>query len=116
LKSNPRIKKFGWENFKKIVKIVHDNYLPPVQSMTVNNGHIYIRTNNKKGDNTEFMILDNNGKEIKRVFLPIKVETSFISKVFGTSAKFYKFYNDKYYYVVENEEVEEWEIHSINLI
>jgi hypothetical protein len=29
----------------------------------------------------------------------------------GRAAKFYKIYNNKFYYLLENEEEEEWEIH-----
>ena len=115
LKSNPQIKQMGWDNFKNAVKIINGKFLPPIQDMMVNNNKIYIKTNNKKNEKVEFLVIDNSGKEIKKLYLPKPMDNGFISKMFGRPTRFFKFYNDTYYYIVENEEEEEWEIHSIKI-
>ncbi len=115
IKNNPFIKQIGWDNFKKRAKIIHQDYIPFIQDMVVNNSKIYIKTYKTKGEKVEFLVLDNTGKELKKVFLPKPMETDFLSKLFGRFNRFYKFYNDTYYYLIENEEDEEWELHSIKI-
>ncbi len=115
LKNNSAIKQMGWENFKSRVKIINQKYLPLIQDMVVDNKKLYIKSNKTKDSTVEFIVLDNSGKELKRVFLPKPMEANFVSKMFGRPARFYKFYNDTYYYIIENEEDEEWELHSIKI-
>ncbi len=113
LKSNPQIKQMGWENFKNAVKIIKQKYMPPIQDMLLDNGNIYIQTNTIKDGTVEFWVLNKRGKVLKKVFLPKPMESSFISKMFGRPGRFYKFHRDTYYYIVENEEEEEWELHAL---
>lgn len=115
LKNNPQIKSIGWKNFTNMVKIINQKYLPPIQDMVINDDKIYIRTNNKKEDKVEFLSFNKNGQELKKYYLPRPIESGFSAKVFGRPGRYYKFYKNYYYYIVENEDNEEWELHRIKL-
>lgn len=111
LRNNPVLKGIGWENFKQMVKIIHDDYLPPIKDMVVNGGQIYLMTNRMKDGNVEFLVMDQEGKVLKEVFLPQPTATDFISVIFGRPTRYYKIYDGKYYYLKENAEEESWELY-----
>lgn len=111
LQNNPALKGIGWENFKKMVKFIHDDYLPPIKDMVVDQNRIYLMTNKLKDGQQGFMVMDQEGKVLKEVFLPQPLATDFVSVIFGRPTRYYKIYNGKYYYLKENAENENWELH-----
>jgi hypothetical protein len=111
IKQEKAIRTVGWDNLKNLIKIIHDDYLPPIQDMTVTDERIYVKTYQKQGDKDEFIIMDLKGNILKKVYLPAVKEPGFGNEVLGRSAKFYKIYKNKFYYLHENEEEEEWEVH-----
>ncbi|MCK4889931.1 MAG: hypothetical protein KAS97_08365 [Candidatus Aminicenantes bacterium] len=115
LKESPVIRELGWENFKKLVKITHGEYLPLIQDMVIDKGKIYVKTNNEKDGQVEFIVLDLKGNIIKIIFLPIMTEMDFGNKIFGRPARFYKIYNGKYYYLKENIDEEMWELYKVDI-
>ncbi len=115
LKENPLIKELGWENFKKIVKFTNGDFLPVIQDMVIDNGLIYAKTNTLKDNKAEFIVLDLNGKIIKKIFLPAPIEMDVVSKIFSRPVRFYKIYNGKYYYLKENIDEEMWELYKVDV-
>ncbi len=111
LKEDRQIKALGWENFKNLVKIIHGDFLPTIQDMTVADNRIYVKAPHNKNDNAEFIIMDLKGNTLKKVYLPEVKKTKVLDEVLGRPARFYKIYQDKFYYLHENEEEEEWELH-----
>jgi hypothetical protein len=55
--------------------------------------------------------MDLKGNILKKVYLPGVKEPGFGNEVLGRLAKFYKIYKNKFYYLHENEDEEEWEVH-----
>ncbi|MCK5220612.1 MAG: hypothetical protein KAR14_03455, partial [Candidatus Aminicenantes bacterium] len=108
-------KELGWENFKKIVKFTNGDFLPVIQDMVIDNGLIYAKTNTLKDNKAEFIVLDLNGKIIKRIFLPAPIEMDVVSKIFSRPVRFYKIYNGKYYYLKENIDEEMWELYKVDI-
>ncbi len=106
-KTNPNFKQF-WEFFKTRIKF--KEYYPPIQGIRVADDLIYVFTYKTKGNGTECIILDLNGKEIKRLFLPLP-------RLYGMDymPKF-DFNNRQFYYLKENDDDEVWELYSIKLI
>lgn len=51
-------------------RVVFPDYFPPVQSMIVKDGKIYLKTFKKKENEFEFIVLTIKGNEVKKVFLP----------------------------------------------
>jgi len=115
LKTHPSVRQIGWDSFKKIVKIEHGEFLPLIQDMVIDNKRIYVRTNTRKSDKVEFIVMDMSGKILNKLFLPEPNDIDFGNKIFGRPARFYKIYNGKYYYLKENIDEEMWELHKVDI-
>ena len=95
-----------FEQLKKIIRF-RDEF-PPIQGFMPANDRVYILTYLVKDGKSECFIYDMKGKFIKRVFLPIHY-------LYGARPTPMTFNNDKFYQLVENEDDEEWELHSIDV-
>jgi len=91
-----------WNFFKD--RISFKTYYPAVQRMVVTDDRIYILTYKKQKENTECIIFDLKGKEQKRVYLPLP-------QVYGTEIPIFGILDNCFYYLMENEEEETWELH-----
>lgn len=103
LKYNRFVRKIGWDNIKRAAGKIADKYpkyYPAIKDFNVFDDRIYVKTFKRSGEKEEFIVLDLNGNELKRVFLP--------AAEFG----FWTFKKDRFYYLWENEDEEEWELHS----
>jgi len=102
-KSNP-----GWEVFNSKYYMDFPEYYPPFRDATVDDGKVYFITYNQKNPlnledkSREIIVTDLKGKLLKKTFITIDprggFDTFFINK-------------GKFYYVVDNVETEEWELH-----
>jgi hypothetical protein len=113
-KQDPRIKAAsnqlgGWAETKKLFTMKFADYFPAIQSLEISNQKLYVQTSKVKENKSEYMIMDLKGKVIKKVYLPWFENTPMMSKILG--AKLHTIYNDKLYYLMENEEEEEWELY-----
>ena len=115
IKQNPAMKSIGWENFKKIVKFTHDEYAPLIKDLQVDQDRIYLMSTNFKEDKQEFVVMDEEGKILKKVYLPQPIPTDFVNVIFGRPTRYYKIYHGKYYYLKENLDEETWELHAENI-
>ena len=95
---------FEW--LKKVVKF-RDEF-PPIQGLMTANDRVYILTYLEKDGKSEFFIYDMNGKFVKRIFLPLYY-------LYGARPAPLTFNNGKFYQLVENQDNEEWELHSIDV-
>jgi hypothetical protein len=99
----------GWEALKKILNINFPDFFPAVQELKISGKKIYIRTFKLKDNKSEYVVMDLKGNIIKRVYLPRVDNVPFMSKIIG--AKLHTIYNDKLYYLQENEDEEKWELY-----
>jgi hypothetical protein len=102
----------GWEEYKKLLVFHYPDTYPPIRDMLVRNGKIYIRTYITQNDKEKYHIFDLKGKELKTVFLPKPMLASLITRIVSRVVRFFDIYKDTFYYLVENEDEEEWELHS----
>lgn len=86
--------------FKKIVFEFPD-YFPPIQDFIIKDNKMYVKTYGMEKGKEEYLVLDLMGVFLKKLYLP-KVKTSFST-----------FKNNKFYYLMENEDTEEWEFNCI---
>jgi hypothetical protein len=113
-KQDPNIKssiqrRGGWEALKKILNINFPDFFPAVQELEITGEKIYIRTFKLKENKSEYVVVDLKGNIIKRVYLPRVDNVPFMSKIIG--AKLHTIYDDKLYYLLENEDEENWELY-----
>lgn len=106
-KTAPNFKNF-WEFFKNRISF-RDHY-PAIQTMTVDDGKLYVITHKKKKNNSLCLIFDLNGKLIKEVYVhvPPLIGMDFYAK--------FSFYKGAYYLLMENEDDEVWELFKTQLI
>lgn len=93
--------------FKKMIYFLE--YLPVIKNFLAKNNKIYLHTYKTKKNLSEFFILDVNGTVLETVFLPgAKKE-----RIRPNPAVTYAFKDNKYYYLEENIDEEEWELHMV---
>lgn len=100
-----------WDEFKKNLNLHYPDTLPHIRDMLVKDGKIYIRTYMTRDGKEKYHILDLKGKELKSVFLPKPMLASLITRIVNRPVRFFDIANDHFYYLVENEDEEEWELH-----
>lgn len=88
-------------------KLVFPEYMPAIRNVTASDNRVYVQTYKKKGDRSEFLVFDVNGKLLKRVFLPDTCR--YIIKTNPDVTFTIK--NNKYYHLAKNEKTEQWELH-----
>jgi hypothetical protein len=101
----------GWESFEKQTTFVSPDYLPTIQDITVQDDKIYILTYETEGEKEKHIIMDLKGKILQSLFLPMSKKTSYVNRSLGRDNRFYGYCGNNYYYLLENEDNEEWELH-----
>jgi hypothetical protein len=81
-------------------------YFPAIQEIMVSDDRIYAFTFKKKGDDTECVVMDLKGKELKRIYLPMPYKTPIGYTLPST------FFGHKFYRLLDNQEKETWELHA----
>ncbi|MCP5109049.1 MAG: hypothetical protein GY950_37050 [bacterium] len=99
-RKDPRFRAL-FERFKKRLRF--PEYFPVIRDLGLDNETLVVRTYKKSGGNTEFFLLDLEGKLLKTVFLPIEEKD-------GKESYPYVVKNGKVYQLVENDG-EEWDLH-----
>lgn len=100
--SNPVIKK-RWRILNKMYEYVVPDYYPPIQGFRIANERMYIKTYRSVKGKTEFLILDLNGKELGKYFLP------------DIKEKFYDIAGEWFYFLKEDEDEEVWSFHRVKI-
>ncbi len=101
----------GIKQYLKHFKMVWPDFLPWVRNIIVSGNNIYLQTFNQKDNKVEYVIMDFKGNNQKSVFLPKVILAPLAGRVLGSSIRFFDIENDKFYYIVENVEEENWEVH-----
>lgn len=85
--------------------IYFPDYLPMMRNFIIKNQKLYIRTYRTRGNSSEFIVLDFDGKLIKQTYLPDYEK----SPIQLNSSNNFTFFNERYYHLAEGESG--WEIH-----
>ncbi len=107
---NPAIKaQGGWEQVKNRVKLIYPDTFPAIKGIAVSGNKLYVQTHKRKDNKEEYVIMDLKGKVLKKVYIHRFENVTLNGEIFGT--KLHTIYNDKLYYLMENEDEEEWGLH-----
>jgi len=90
-----------WKQIASQNDIVFPETLPCMERVFITDNHIYVRTYVLKDRLSEYIILDYSGNILKKTYLP--------------STDICTIKNGKFYYLLENEEEETWELHIKNI-
>ena len=91
------------ERIEKTFTFEFPEYFPAIQDFLVVGDMLYIKTYRIEEDREEYIILDTKGNLLKNVFLPEVPPST------------WTFYGNKFYYLKDNDEKEEWELHCLDL-
>lgn len=106
---------FTWEDFKKRFNVIFPDHLPPIKDFIVTDNKIYVQTYNKQKNKQGYVIMDLKGKILKRLYLPLVKQPNFSEQMMGSGSKYFSICNNKFYYLHEDEDNEEWEVHVQNI-
>lgn len=102
----------AWKNIYPYFKdrISFRDFFPPIREINVDSDRIYALTYVFNGEGLrECIILDLQGEEIKRVFLPVRPN-------YGMDFNaVYTFHDGRFYHLKENFDEETWELHRLPL-
>ncbi|MEN8223144.1 MAG: hypothetical protein ABFR36_07770 [Acidobacteriota bacterium] len=104
-KNDPLYKRF-WEYRKK--HMYFPEYFPGLKDMIINKEKIYIQTWEIKEKKFQWIIMDMEGKALKKIFLPQNIESA-------VAYSPVTIHNGKYYYLTEDIDEETWELNSLDL-
>jgi hypothetical protein len=102
----------GWEKFEKSGTFTFPRTFPCIQDLVVADGKIYVSTFERKVDKEKYIIMDLKGKIISTCYMPITQKSLFSARSMGRENRYYAIGNNKFYYLVENEDAEKWELHA----
>ena len=98
-----------WEDhLKRYSRLTFPDYFPPYQKFVINQDLLLVFEHKREDNRRNCYIFDQNGELIKQITLP--QETSSFSSEFPSYL-----YGDSYYYILENEDEEQWELHSFKI-
>ncbi len=91
-----------WDLFNNQFYFEHPDYYPDFYQFFVGKNKIYFLTFVRKGDQREVVITDWHGKLIKKSYIPW---------VHFPYERNFTIFEDKFYWLVDNQDTEEWELH-----
>lgn len=97
----------AWEFMKN--RISYKKHFPQVYGYFPDGNRLFVLTYKMRGDERECIVMDLKGKEIRRIWLPIPEVYGFDFGAQFTAA------DSVFYYLKENEETENWELHTRSL-
>ena len=103
----------GWQNFKKLFKLHFPDAFPPIQGFDVSQDKIFVQTYKEVDNKYEFIVMDFQGKILKRIFLPKFRNVSLVGSILGT--KLDLIHGNHLFYLLEDEDDEEWHLYRENL-
>jgi hypothetical protein len=102
LKELKRESKQMWPMFKD--RILIGDYYPAINDLMVRDDSLYVTTNKEKEGKFEFFIYDNEGKLLKKIYLPLAKKNSLQPYPYDIN-------EGKLFQVIENMDTDEWELH-----
>ena len=86
-------------------------FLPAIRNIQTEGNLLYVQTYKKKATDSEFFIFDENAQLMGQVFLPD--DGCSIAKLNPDVS--FTIMSDRYYYLVENLDKHEWELHTMSI-
>ena len=105
----------GWDKFAKAGTFTYPAVFPHIRDIKITDDKIYVSTFEQKDNKEKYMIMDLKGNIIGTSYMPVTGQSSFSARSIGKDNRFYGIAGNKFYYLVENEDEEMWELHSAEI-
>lgn len=109
------VKQIGFENLRKRIQFDFPENFPAFSDILQHNGRPVVKTFHQKKGKIQYLHLDSKGNILNDWMLPVTWEGEMISHLNGVEPKLYTFHNKSFYYLLENPESEEFELHKRNI-
>jgi len=115
-RNDPRIRQVTkannttWEAISQNFRFRYPDEYPPVNHMYLDGGRIYIRTNYREEGRFEYLILDLQGRLLRRTFVDPTIPPQLMSQLMGIQRE--TIYRGKIYYLTENKDGD-WELNVL---
>jgi len=108
-KTDPFVKRMGFEKFQAFSEFVWPEVLPPIRDFMAADGFLYVRTPKTVGDKERWEILDLQGRPLGVADQP-RIDTApLMVHLYGMN--YYAIRDGKLYYIKDNEKTDDWELH-----
>ena len=82
---------------------IFPEYFHAINDMDISDNTLYIKTFFTKNNKEEYILLNLDGKYLKKVYLP------------EAARNYFSFNNNRFYYITENFDEEAWELHMVDI-
>ena len=107
-KTDPFLKRLGFEEFKRLSMFVWPKTLPPIRDFAVEDGKIYVRTSLSREEKENWMVLDLKGETLFRADMPCLDNAPLLARLNGVH--YYTINGHKLYFLRDNPKTDEWEL------
>ena len=104
-----------WQQLKANFNYKFKTYFPAFSSFKTRQDKIYLTSYKKRDGKFEVVVLDLRGNILKRVFVMPQSKHGSINDQYRPLSGTYDIYQDKLYFLKDNEEEEGWELHVENI-
>ncbi len=114
-KNDSLVKQIGFENLKKRIRFDFPDHFPEIDNVLTYKDNLIIKTYTGEGRKILYLMIDLNGKILKKMLLPKTWEGEMIAHLNGVEPELYTFFGGFFYYIIENFDTEEFELHRTKL-
>lgn len=105
----------GWKEYRKILNIHYPKTYPIITQMIPADGKIYIETSLKEKEHKVYFILDPQTDQFTKITMPT-FKHPFLDAMMGLGNVLYSISKGTFFYLTENEETDNWELHSVKFL
>lgn len=107
-KTDPFLKRLGFEEFKRLSTFVWPEALPAIRDFTVTDTKIYVRTSRNRDGKENWMILDLKGETLFHADMSRLDNAPLLATLNGVN--YYTIHDHKLYFLKDNAKTDEWEL------
>jgi len=113
IKSDPFVKRMGYEAFARLSRFVWPDALPAITDFMAADGKLYVRTPGTLEGREKWLVLDMEGGVKDRVLLPPVGGAPLMARLYGVS--YHAIDQRTLYFIKDDEATEEWELHAVEI-
>lgn len=101
----------GWDSFLKKGTFTFPPRFPHIKDLVVSDDKIYVSTFDRKDQKEKIIVMDLKGEILAAAYMPIPISSPYLARTMGRENRFYAIKDNKYYYLVLNEDEDNYELH-----
>jgi hypothetical protein len=113
IKSDPFVKRMGYEAFASLSRFVWPDALPAITDFVAADGKLYVRTPGTLEGRERWLVMDQEGRVTDRVLLPPVGGAPLMARLYGVS--YHAIDQGTLYFIKDDEATDEWELHAAEI-